>query len=605
LQEVGNYLGFGRAFNSWTQDELDRADAIVQSGYSQFLYDAFTESPMDPESDSGEKGKDARRRKPHDWSFLQQSGEIVTNWGNKLYMLPEGFAGNQSDLIIESGEGRVSIVSERHLTNLLAVATKGVIPTTPIVQATYDPTDDVFYPENYGAAGDGTTNDTAAFESMIAAAIDRGNITGSVTIKMRRKYLLDEIDRISHYSAVGNFAKVECDLWFDAEGANFIHSGTGKGIFLFEGYSLSERRFIWQGGHATGANTTDSRWFIAGRDIRGSYIHPMEVDVFEYGVLLMIWRTWAENNSVGSSSIPMFGRSCEHIVGCFGREESWAYILNQQGQNLPIDQYQGELSSDPGSPSDLDWYWSTTDDAIRQYQTSAWVEVLPIADVDGGVSGNSFARTTIGRITIGTSATSTNDGSIVEIQGASLYDSRIHDLRGNTRNDDNSLVYINDSFCLNLTIEDIGVEGANQSGNPIGYAIRTGPNYETATRPPNCRFISYTGGYGQPSDPDAGVIVNGEWDQVDFAAGVDSIVVPVGIVTINTTLEVTLKSADASVLSRALIGFRNASVASASIEVGENKGSLVTWSQDGSNNIVAQTASAKTGVRITHRVIKG
>ncbi|MEO1076301.1 MAG: hypothetical protein AAFX41_10100, partial [Bacteroidota bacterium] len=97
---------------------------------------------------------------------------------------------------------------------------------------------------------------------------------------------------------------------------------------------------------------------------------------------MMIWRSWSENNSIGDSGNPIFGRQCGHIYGLKGREQAWSYILGLQGQNLPTTQYAGELASDPVSPSDLDWYWNTASDNIRQYQTSAWVDILSIAGVD-------------------------------------------------------------------------------------------------------------------------------------------------------------------------------------------------------------------------------
>ncbi|MEO1615062.1 MAG: hypothetical protein AAFV88_04380 [Planctomycetota bacterium] len=598
-QEIGHSLGLGIDYTQWNSTEVARVESILQSGVMQ----AYFPPPLQQisESDDEETRKDDRKRKPHTWSFLNQMGTLETLANVTEYQLPEGFSGSHGDLVITSGEGRVPIVAEEHLRSLLAA---DVDVVTPQAGGAYDPTRDVFYPENYGAIGDGSTNDTAAFEAMLLAAITRGNVTGSASIVMRGNYLLDEIDRVSHYAANGDFPRVTCDLWFDAKGANFTHTGTGNGIFTFEGDKDSQMRFHWEGGHATGNSTANSKWFIAGRDIRGSYLHPAELETFEYGLLLMIWRSWSENNSIGDTGNPIFGRRCGHIYGMKGREQAWSFILGLQGQNLPGTQYQGELASDPGSPSNNDWYWNTVDNRIRQYQTSAWVNILSIADVDDSVSGNSYARTNIGRTTIGGADDTTSDGLIVHIDGASLYDSTIHQLRGNVDNNGGSLVYLNDNYNLHTVIEDIGCEKGNVSGNPVGYVIRTGPNYETATQTPLCRNVRWTGGFALPTDPSAGILIDGEWGLVDTDGSNPTIVLYAGTANTNSTVIITVKDHSAAVLSRALVGYRNANLNSPSIEVSENRGSLVTWGSDGSNNITIATASATSNIRVHHEIIR-
>ncbi|MEM6365602.1 MAG: hypothetical protein AAF745_14330 [Planctomycetota bacterium] len=121
MQEVGRSLNLPADINLWGHADVQRVDSIVQSGYMQFcIAPSLDERPESEESKSAEVQKDKRRRKPHTWSFLNQVSLLQVTSGQYRYDLPEDFAGSMSDLVIETGQGRLPIVSERHLQSLIS-----------------------------------------------------------------------------------------------------------------------------------------------------------------------------------------------------------------------------------------------------------------------------------------------------------------------------------------------------------------------------------------------------------------------------------------------------------------------------------------------------
>lgn len=128
MRELGHVLGVGRDDSDWDFQVNGRLDSIVQSGYYQFCYPppvmlnqqqtGDTVSPDLPKET--EEAKDQRIRSPHTWSFLRQMETLSLAVGQSIYDAPSNFTGQVGDLVITTGEGRLPIVAEEQLRNLLA-----------------------------------------------------------------------------------------------------------------------------------------------------------------------------------------------------------------------------------------------------------------------------------------------------------------------------------------------------------------------------------------------------------------------------------------------------------------------------------------------------
>ena len=121
IQEVGYFLGIGRDYTAWDAGELARVESVVQSGVMQVYFPPPLEQTSSGD-EQDEKAKDARRRKPHTWSFMNLMGSVTTSTGVYEYELPADFVGSQGDLVITTGKGRLPIVSEEHLRTLISKA---------------------------------------------------------------------------------------------------------------------------------------------------------------------------------------------------------------------------------------------------------------------------------------------------------------------------------------------------------------------------------------------------------------------------------------------------------------------------------------------------
>lgn len=75
-KEVGGFLGWGRTFESWSQQQLNAVDDVIASGLRQFYV-----PPLTPGQQSA-----------HVWSFLRPVTTLTTVAADYDYTLPDDFA---------------------------------------------------------------------------------------------------------------------------------------------------------------------------------------------------------------------------------------------------------------------------------------------------------------------------------------------------------------------------------------------------------------------------------------------------------------------------------------------------------------------------------
>ncbi len=416
-----------------------------------------------------------------------------------------------------------------------------------------------FTPEAFGAVGDGETNDTDAWNAMLRSAA-RATQSGPVRVFARGRYLLDQLEGLSQFDASSDRPQLQDSITLDMQGALVTHSGVGHGILPIEGLSTGRSRFeisggIWQG-HA------NSKWLIRARDVRASsfLVEALLGNSQCFGLLLENWRAWTENNQIGGART-LEGRGVGHLFGFKGRKEAWAHELTLQGIDTHADDYLGEFLDDPSNPAANNYYYNTSTQTVRWYDGFVWVTGLEIDGVNAGVGGKSFARTKVNNILIASPYDISQDGLVMHIDGASLYDSEVDGIRGNVENNNGSLIYWNGNFALNTVVRNVVCEKANIETNPPSYAFRIGPSFLLATEPPELFNISWTGGYGEPVDPDAGLLYQGQYRKtfVEAVANTPAIVLKGGQLHANTTCEIVLKSNSNLVMGRALVGRKFAS----------------------------------------------
>ena len=438
-----------------------------------------------------------------------------------------------------------------------------------------------FSPEAFGAKGDGMTNDTAAWNLMFKAAL-LATATGPVRVFARSTYLLDQLNTLSQAVSTPDMPIQQSSMTLDFEGAGLEHSGVGDGILSFEGTWTERHRYeilggIWQA-HA------NTRWLMRGHDVRGSTFLPEALlgpsDC--YGILLQNWRSWSENNQFGGART-LEGRRLGRILGFQGRREAWAYELTVQGAATSADDYQGELSTAPASATDGDYYFDTTTQSVNRYAAGGWVSLLSIEDVQTDVTGKSFARTKVRNVLAASANDFSQDGIIVHVDGASLYDSEINGVRGNVTNDGGSLIYWNANYALNTVIRNVGVEKANEAANATSYLFRAGPGFAVATEPPELVNVNWAGGHAEVVDPAAGVVFSGQVRDsfINTTPSVPETVLHAGQFWLNTTVEVVVKSNSNLVLGRALVASKNSGTSLRIEDTLANRVTAGPWSADG------------------------
>jgi hypothetical protein len=79
-REVGGYLGWWYNPSSYSPEQSDKIDSIIQSGLMQFYY------PPPMKDDEGNS-------RPHKWTFLSPINEMTIEDGVREYALPEDYSG--------------------------------------------------------------------------------------------------------------------------------------------------------------------------------------------------------------------------------------------------------------------------------------------------------------------------------------------------------------------------------------------------------------------------------------------------------------------------------------------------------------------------------
>lgn len=106
LREIGGYLGYGYAVETWDHEKVGSINSIIQSGVMQFYYP--------PPLPSNVEGKP--NSVPHQWSFLSPLATIDLTAGKFIYDLPEDCSGSVGEFT--SSKRRIPIVAEPLLRSL-------------------------------------------------------------------------------------------------------------------------------------------------------------------------------------------------------------------------------------------------------------------------------------------------------------------------------------------------------------------------------------------------------------------------------------------------------------------------------------------------------
>lgn len=143
MREVGRDRQLSPDPSLWDHSDTNWIESIVQSGYHQFCYPPPVDArkaAANMEEDAEEK-KDARRRKPHTWSFLHAMHTLTTKANKNLYEMPLDYLGVNGDLVIESGKGRIPSVPEAQLRALSAKDTASGVPEYAAIRSRHTTTE--------------------------------------------------------------------------------------------------------------------------------------------------------------------------------------------------------------------------------------------------------------------------------------------------------------------------------------------------------------------------------------------------------------------------------------------------------------------------------
>lgn len=130
-REIGAKIGYKADHNLLGNIERRHVDSVIESGVQQFISSAWPTIPQNPSgpppegrepSDAGhvESNKEAKRRPPHRWSFMQRFATIATVVDQSAYDLPDDFGSWIGEPTTAVGGGRISIVREAQIRQLLS-----------------------------------------------------------------------------------------------------------------------------------------------------------------------------------------------------------------------------------------------------------------------------------------------------------------------------------------------------------------------------------------------------------------------------------------------------------------------------------------------------
>ncbi|AEQ50741.1 hypothetical protein [Pelagibacterium halotolerans] len=440
-------------------------------------------------------------------------------------------------------------------------------------------------PETFEAVGDNSANDTLAWNRTLRAAA-LATALGPVRIVARGHYLVDQLEMLSQYEAIGAMPIQQNSIVLDFAGASLRHSGVGDGILSAEGNALTRYKTELIGGQFIAH--ADSKWLTRSRDLRSScwkpeaYIGPADA----IGHLAQIWRSWSENMTFGALGDNLELRQIRHGLMIDGRAEAWARELTNDGFATSGYDYKGELAADPGAASEGDFYFNTSAEEVRRYNGSSWAALLSISGVVLGISGRSFARTKIYDLLLASPFDDSANGQAIYVNNGAVYGSHINGIRGVSNNNDNSLIYWDAAFAPGTIIENLDVEKANIPENPRGYAFRVGPNFQSNSNPPKMRNVYYSTFRGSPADPKAGIVMEGEYynNELNAVAYAPMIVFRETEFWGNTEVEVSLASnspdAAGGIMAKALLKKANGSTSIAIRDLVNRKETYRNWTKE-------------------------
>jgi hypothetical protein len=127
-REVCVRLGYNADHRLLNRTERAYVDSLIESGVMQFCNAAYPSAMQMEDSLSGEgraidsmqveATKEAKRRPPHNWSFLHKIHDITTINGVSNYEMPDDFGAWIGEPTTSRAGGKIAIVRENHIRQL-------------------------------------------------------------------------------------------------------------------------------------------------------------------------------------------------------------------------------------------------------------------------------------------------------------------------------------------------------------------------------------------------------------------------------------------------------------------------------------------------------
>lgn len=127
-RELSVKAGYDADHRLLNRSDRSYIDSLIESGLMQFCHAAYPSAPMMQEPLSGEgrsadsiqveAQKEAKRRPPHNWSFLHRIYELQTVSGKNSYDLPDDFGAWIGEPTTSRAGGKIAIVRENHIRQL-------------------------------------------------------------------------------------------------------------------------------------------------------------------------------------------------------------------------------------------------------------------------------------------------------------------------------------------------------------------------------------------------------------------------------------------------------------------------------------------------------
>lgn len=125
-------IGYNADHRLLNRPERSYVDSIIESGVMQFYNAAYPTVPIMQEKEAGEgrvdqplqlEGeKEAKRKPPHNWSFLHQIFSLTTSVNVSEYDLPDDFGSWIGEPTTSNKGGKIAIARESHIRQLISSA---------------------------------------------------------------------------------------------------------------------------------------------------------------------------------------------------------------------------------------------------------------------------------------------------------------------------------------------------------------------------------------------------------------------------------------------------------------------------------------------------